>query len=137
MHQLYENYENGFVLTISQRLYARPAVIKALYHFHKRYLISYELESDNLKIFFEPLTTIDSIPHAVAEITEALDLQMIRYDTMHSTNEIRQLMVARALYTSCIEPEHEEIEPELNSDSSDWQTDSQAIFNSWAPEKAE
>ena len=136
MHKSYEEYNKGFSINISLKLYARPAVIKALYHFHDRYLISYELSGSKLTIFFEPKAVIKDIEQEVSEIMEALDLQMIRYDTMLNTKEIRQLLVARALYTTCIEPDHATVEAD-NTDSqiTDWKADSQSIFSSWSPEQ--
>ena len=136
MHNSYEEYNKGFSISISLKLYARPAVIKALYHFHNKYLISYELSGSKLTIFFEPKAVTQDIKQEVSEIMEALDLQMIRYDIMLSTKEIRQLLVARALYTTCIEPDHATIEEDKNDlQITDWKADSQSIFNSWLPEQ--
>ena len=52
---VYERTNAGFLIRISLKLYRRPAVIKALYSYHDKYLISYELTEQDLIIYFEPI----------------------------------------------------------------------------------
>ena len=133
----FERTETGFLIRIPLRLYARPAVIKALYAYREKYLICYELKESDLVVSFEPLHNgAYDLREEVSAIMMDLDFQMIRYDTMRQTKEIRELLVARALYTTCLEPEHEEPDPEeARSDS--WREDIQGIFSSWAAEETE
>ena len=134
----YERTDSGFMIPISLRLYARPAVIKALYPYREKYMISYELSDDTLDIFFDNINDSPiELEKEVAGILRDLDFQMIRFDTMNSTKEIRELLVARALYTTCIEPDHETIDLENDSSGESWQDDLQGIFSSWTSELAE
>ena len=134
---VYERTNAGFLIRISLKLYRRPAVIKALYSYHDKYLISYELTEQDLIIYFEPIKDLSfELKEEVSNILKDLDFQMIRYDTMNGTKEIRELLVARALYTTCIEPEHEELDTVVENNENSWKNDVQGIFSSWASEKA-
>ena len=105
--------------------------MKALYRFHGKYVISYETDGAFIKIFFETSATIGSIEAEVAEIMKELSFQMIRLDTAHRTRGLRELLVARSLYATCIEPERETNEVE---DTSSWHDDQERIFSSWSSE---
>jgi His-Xaa-Ser system protein HxsD len=101
----YKLIENGFCISLDLSLYARPAVMKALYKYHQKYLISFEAKKDRLYVYFESSTPLSSVDREVASILKEFNYQMIRYDTMQATNQIRQLLVARALYATCVEDE--------------------------------
>ncbi len=49
----YELIDNGFTIRLDRNLYAREAVMKALYHFHDKYIISYETDGAFINVFFE------------------------------------------------------------------------------------
>ena len=135
---IYEKTDTGFLIRISLFIYARPAVIKALYSYRETYLISYELKDNVLIVYFEPIKNIPlDLKDEVATILKDLDFQMIRYDTMNSTRGIRELLVARALYTTCIEPEHENMDFVSENNENSWKNDIQKIFSSWTSEKTE
>ena len=128
----YELITNGFTIKIDRNLYAREAVMKALYRFHVRYIISYETEGAFIKVFFETRSNIDSVDKEVAEIMQELSFQMLRLDTARRTKSIRELLVARALYATCIESERE-VSETCNAESN-WQDDQEQIFTSWSAE---
>ena len=109
--------------------------MKALYKFQDRYLISYEMEEDYLLVYFETDTEIASVESEVASILKELSFQMIRYDTMRSTRGVRELLVARALYATCIEPDRDAPAADAEGDSAPWQEDRDRIFASWSSEQ--
>ena len=128
----YELTESGFVIKLDRNLYAREAVMKALYRFHDKYVISYETDEAFIHVFFETGVGIDSVEHETAEIMKALSFQMIRLDTARRTKGIRELLVARSLYATCIEPER--VSPEIDEadQESNWRDDQSHIFASWS-----
>ena len=129
----YELTENGFVIKLDRNLYAREAVMKALYRFHEKYVISYETDGEFIHVFFETSAKINSIEQEVSEIMKELTFQMIRLDTARRTKGIRELLVARSLYASCIEPEHEIPETDnAAEEESDWREDQNRIFSGWS-----
>lgn len=131
--QSYRLIDNGFCISLNLSLYARPAVMKALYKYHQQYLISFEIEENHLVVYFESEAPIMGIEKMVASIQKELSFQMIRYDTMQATNQVRQLLVARALYATCVEDDRT-IENEADCNNSSWKEDQRNIFASWGAE---
>lgn len=124
--------ENGFSIKLDRNLYAREAVMKALYRFHDKYIISYETDGAFIHVFFETNAKIESVEHEIAEIMKELSFQMIRLDTARHTKGIRELLVARSLYATCIEPERESPETYESETESSWRNDQSHIFASWS-----
>ena len=58
---------------------------------------------------------------------------MIRTDIIRQTSHVRDLLVARSLYASCIEPEREEAGEDEETEP-DWREDQNRIFSSWESE---
>lgn len=131
----YDRIEEGFSLKLDMRLFERSAVMKALYRFHDKYVISYEIEGQYLCIDFETTNLSDSYEEDVSEIMKELSFQMIRLDTVRHTHSIRELLVARALYATCIEPERNDQRETDAIDNSDWHKDKNRIFASWFEER--
>ena len=133
--QAYRKIERGFCLSLNLSLYARPAVMKALYRYHEQFMISFEIEKDHLLVYFESPTQVMDIDGVVASIQKELSFQMIRFDTMQATNHIRELLVARALYATCIEEERIIEEESAGTTSASWEEDQRRIFSSWSAEQ--
>ena len=106
--------------------------MKALYHLHNKYVISYETDGAFIHVFFETSAKIEPIEHEIAGIMKELSFQMIRLDTARRTRGIRELLVARSLYATCIEPERENPEPDNTDSQSSWRDDQSHIFASWS-----
>lgn len=130
----YELIANGFSIKLDRNLYTREAVIKALYRFHEKYVISYETDGSFIQIFFETSSNLESVESGVKEIMKELSFQMIRIDTAHRTRGIRELLVARSLYATCIVPERESLEVGKVDQTSSWRDDQEQIFASWSAE---
>ncbi len=128
----YELTENGFAIRLDRNLYSREAVMKALYRFHDEYIISYETDGAFIHVFFETSTKIESAERETAAIMKELSFQMIRLDTARRTRGIRELLVARSLYATCIEPERDNPEPEEADRTLSWRDDQSHIFASWS-----
>ncbi len=56
---------------------------------------------------------------------------MIRLDTAHRTKGIRELLVARSLYATCIEPDRAMPESDASDSQLSWRDDQSHIFASW------
>lgn len=128
----YELIDEGFAIRLDRNLYAREAVMKAFYRFHDEYVISYETDNEFIHVFFEKNSKIEAVEDEVARIMKELSFQMIRLDTAHRTKGIRELLVARSLYATCIEPERETSKFENKESDSSWRDDQNNIFASWS-----
>lgn len=130
MHQPYEVLDGGILLKLDLTVYARQAVMKALYRIQDRYIISYERKDANLEVYLEPIQSLSAPKADIAFVLREIDFEMIRYDAMRETAHVRELLVGRALYATCVEssnPSSEQIESEDES----WREDAQRIFASW------
>lgn len=131
----YTLIDNGFCISLNLSLYARPAVMKALYRFHEQFIISFELDAERIHIYFESAEPLSNIERTVAAVYKELSFQMIRHDTMKRTSQVRQLLVARALYATCVEGERT-LDGEIpDADGAAWQDDLRSIFSSWSSEQ--
>lgn len=128
----YELTDDGFVVKLDRNLFAREAVMKALYRFHDKYIISYDTDGAFIHVFFEARTKIDSVEQEISAVMKELSFQMIRLDTAIRSRGIRELLVARALYATCIEPEHEISESDTTEEIPSWREDQDRIFASWS-----
>ena len=130
MYQPYEVFDSGFLLRLDLTVYARQAVMKALYRIQDRYIISYERKDANLEVYLESIQPLAAPKADIAFVLREIDFEMIRYDTMRETTHLRELLVGRALYATCVEssnPSSEQIEDEGDS----WREDVQRIFAGW------
>ena len=131
----YMKTENGFAIKLDLRLYDRAAFVKAFYRFHSQYIISYDVNNPYVDVYFEPIHPINDMNNEVASILRELDFQMIRVDTIRQTKGIRELLVARSLYATCIEQEKSIADPVASdNDYEDWREDQDKIFASWSEE---
>ena len=132
MPEKYWPTECGFVIELDTSIYARAAVMKALYHLQDDYIISYERDGAKLLIYFDWLNADYSSEwkKTAAQVMREINFEMIRYDTMRATSHIRELIVGRALYATCVETEHDiNVEPSSNES---WKEDALGIFKSWS-----
>ena len=130
----YDLIETGFMIKLDLKLFDREAVMKALYRFHDKYIISYETKKSFVYVYFETSDKIYSVEAEVADIMKELSFQMIRLDTARRTRGLRELLVARALYATCIEPERTTIETDPEAKKTSWKEDQDRIFLSWSAE---
>ena len=124
------------MIQLDRNLYAREAVMKALYRFHDKYIICYETDGAFIRVFFESGAEIESIKQEISAIMKELSFQVIRLDTARRTRGIRELLVALSLYASCIEPEREAYESEDTEKTPNWRDDQHRIFASWQAEES-
>lgn len=133
----YEMTEQGFVLHLDATVYARPAVMKAFYHLQKRYIISYERRGEALDVYFDwPGESAGDLSERLRGIMEELSFEMLRYDTLRETSNLRELLVGRALYATCVEMGRgdENLAREDEPEGESWTRDRARIFESWTDE---
>jgi len=129
--RFYRELGSGFEITVDLSLYARPAVMKALYRQQEKYAITYERRGKWLRVCFTPImdTTVEVASEA-AEALRRIQFEMLRYDTMRQTAHVRELLVGRALYATCVEAERVDTDVEDDGAGS-WKDDAERILESW------
>jgi His-Xaa-Ser system protein HxsD len=131
MKQFYREHASGFEMFLDLSLYARQAVMKAFYLLQGSYTIAYERRGKFLHAFFEPVKSGSADFKAEAEnALRLVQYEMLRYDTMRRTSHIRELLVGRALYATCVEVERPQAAEEVEETGS-WKDDAAHILESW------
>ena len=134
METTYTCQHNGFSLRVDMSVYSRPAVMKALYKWTDRYAIAYSRDYGQLLVEFECLNKGLCSPLIDAKnALNSLSFEMMRWDVMKRTSVIRELLVGRALYATCIETDQGDVSMDLSDDN--WESDSQEVLQSWQEEK--
>ena len=134
----YDIAEQGFVLHLDASIYARPAVMKAFYRLQDRFIISYERAGKSLDVYFDLPSKRDiDVAEEIRSIMAELSFEMIRYDTMQETTNLRELLVGRALYATCVDMGHDNtiLAETIGEENNSWLEDQQHIFESWTEER--
>lgn len=127
----------GFVLHLDMSLYSRPAVLKVLNRWTNLYAISLSRAPNNiLDVELEPLSAGDTDAKSDSEkMLNALMFEMLRMDVIDQTSNIRELLVGRALYATCIEVDKASGDTQPISTLQRWQEDDRRILASWSNER--
>lgn len=131
------NETGGFKLHLDMSLYSRPAVLKVLNRWTNQYAISLSKASTNIiTVEMEPFTSEnDDALNISNNILNALMFEMLRMDVISQTSNIRELLVGRALYATCIEVDKASGNTQPGSTLLNWQEDSRRILTSWSNER--
>lgn len=124
-------------LYLDMSVYPKAAVMKVLGRWTDRYAVMLE-RSERLHVFFQPLVgsertkELDAVGDSQAIINELLQ-ELLRLEIIAQTSGIRQLLVSRALYATCIEacPEDTQAEDLVGEPGQGWEADSRRILTSW------
>lgn len=103
------------VIHIDDRIFCVEAVLKASYLFIDKYYIKIEhSELHTIDITMEGKNGINMV-NVDKDFSNELIAQMVRYDLMKSNKAIKELILGRALYSTCIDTN----EPEEFCDDDD------------------
>ena len=116
----YINEEQNYIeLYLNEKIYNLSIIKKALYNFiDDGYFILNYADADTIiaKILLKEHTTNKEL--LVKELYNELFNESIRFDVMKQTKNIRELILGRALYSTCIDTEKNE-----NEEKNEMQTD--------------
>ncbi|MBR2786176.1 MAG: His-Xaa-Ser system protein HxsD [Clostridia bacterium] len=120
MEQFYK-IKNGFVeIEISNKIYPLVSVKKAISNFFEDAYIKLESNKDEINILLRPKENDTNLEQIVGEFYNELLRESLRYNISLETKNLRELIVGRALYTTCIDIDKEienSNEPIEHSDS--------------------
>lgn len=136
---MYEVTDSGFIVHLDMTVYARQAVMKAFYRLQDRYIISFERKEHCLDVYLDRSNPIEkeAVMDELRSIFSELNFEMLHYDTLKQTSNIRELLVGRALYASCIDMGRDSLEAPEDDDveRGGWEEDRDNIFSSWSNEE--
>ncbi len=102
----YEAKKNNIIFTINNSIYPLSVILKTAYNFTNNFYVFFDYIADDcieVQIKSKGILSDNELEKMVGEFYNELLNQNIRYDIQNKTNNLRQLILGRALYTECIE----------------------------------
>lgn len=115
-----EYYPNKAVFYLNSKIYKLSCIMKAGFNFIDDFYLFFDYENeDTIRVDFKSKESraIEEIKKIVGEFHNELLNQSIRYKVSKETKNVRELILGRALYNTCIEDEKCHVkEPEFHED---------------------
>lgn len=108
MEKLYIVRDNMAEITISKTLYPLITIKKAIANYMEDVYVKLEEDKDNIIIKLQLQENKDNLEKIVGEFYNELLRESLRYDISCETKNLRELIIARALYTTCIDVDENE-----------------------------
>jgi len=108
MNLKYEYYQSGAIFHLNSNIYELSCIMKAAYNFIDDFYLFFDYESeDTIRVDFKSKQdrTSKEVEMIIGEFHNELLNQSIRYKVSKETKNIRELILGRALYNTCIEDE--------------------------------
>lgn len=106
----YKINDNKLIFFINEKIYSLTAVMKTAYMFIDKVYIYFDYESENIikaQFTFKEVCDKPNMENVVNEFYNELLNQCLRIRIFKDTKNIRELILGRALYNTCIENEEE------------------------------
>ena len=114
MGKLYKLNGNMAEISISKELYPLITIKKAIANYLDNVYIKLEDVNNNVLLKIQLKNENYDLEKIVGEFYNELLRESLRYDIANETKNLRELIIARALYTTCIDVDGENIE-EMNT----------------------
>ena len=108
MERLYIIKDNMAEITVSNNLYPLITIKKAISNYMEDVYVKLEEEQDKIIIKIQLQGNEKELEKIIGEFYNELLRESLRYDIANETKNIRELIIARALYTTCIDVEENE-----------------------------
>lgn len=113
--------ENKIIFYLSKDIYDVKTIMKTAYNFIEEFYIILNYINDNIEVILEGKSQKNSneMEKYQGEFYNELLRQNVRYIVAQDTKNIRELVMGRALYDTCIEYEDSVQEDEINEKNAD------------------
>lgn len=108
----YEYHPNKAIFNLSSKIYELSCIMKAAYNFIDDFYVFFDYETeDTIRVDFKSKQTRSSkeVEIIIGEFCNELLNQSIRYKVSKETKNVRELILGRALYDTCIEDEKDKV----------------------------
>ena len=112
-------------IVLSKEIYPIVVVKKTLANYLSECFIKIDVEKNDIILYLKNNKPID-IEKTVLDLYNELLFELIRYDISIETKNIRELLIGRALYSTCIDVEKDNV---INEDTRDYNIDE--IATNW------
>ena len=116
--ELFEIEENRVKITLNSEIYPLVVIQKTVSNYLENMYVKLEKEDKNILVNLFLKDNKENIKELVGNFYNELLAEVLRYNIGIETKEIRELIVGRALYTTCIELDEnreEKIEDDMTS----------------------
>lgn len=97
------------IFSVDDRIFCAEAVLKASYMFLDKYYVSAEYRAEHsIIVTIEPKST-ESMADIDKKFTNELISQMVRYDLLKSNKAMKELILGRALFSTCLDTNEPEV----------------------------
>lgn len=122
------------VLHLDMCLYSRPAVLKVLNRWTNQYeIVMSRTQREAIKVVFKPLQGVKTDNKRASQmINNELVHEMLRLEIIAQTSNVRELLVGRALYATCINVDNASSDPTPAITKQTWHEDCRRFLASWS-----
>ena len=117
--KLFEIKDNQAKITLNSEIYPLVVIQKTVSNYLENMYVKLEKEDKNILVNLFLKDNKENIKELVGNFYNELLVEALRYNIGVETKEIRELIVGRALYTTCIELDEnreEKIEDDMTSE---------------------
>ena len=119
MEKMYTIDGNYAQIILSKNIYPLVSVKKALSNFLEKIYIKMDEKKDEIVIQIALQEDKEKLEEIIGELYNELLRESLRYNIAVETKNLRELIVGRALYTTCIDLEENQNEIQNNNDNQD------------------
>lgn len=109
MEKFYEIKDNYAIINLSKNIYPILAVQKAIVNYIEKIYIKLDEQENNIIIKIKPKGEYINLEEVINEFYNELLRETLRYNISKETKNLRELIVGRALYTTCIETDEKSV----------------------------
>ena len=123
-----DSKDNIINLYVDEKIYNITVIKKALFNFidDGYFKLQYSKENEiNVQIYLK--SNIENTDIFIKQIYNELLNESLRFDIMNQTKNIRELMLGRALYSTCIDTDESSEYEENSDDNNEYKIDNIAV----------
>ena len=107
---------NKAIVTIDSKVYPLSAVKKAMFYYVERVYMEAETKLNRIEITMEKKDSSIDFEAVIKEFLNDCLRESLRFEVASETKNIRELIIGRALYSSCIKIDEKIVEKEDNQE---------------------
>ena len=134
MEKFYVIQDKSAKIILGKNIYPLISVKKSLANFFDQTYAKIEENGDNIVIYIQLKDSRINIDELIGELYNEFLRESLRYEISLETKNLRELIVGRALYTTCIQLEDdqtEEREPNYKIEDNNEEYDIEEIARNW------
>ncbi len=127
MEKFYTINDNYAEISLSKDIYPLVSVKKALANFMEETYIKLSNNNDEILVQIELKENKENLEKIIGEFYNELLRESLRYNIAIETKNLRELIVGRALYTTCIDLEENQEEIDKDTEEGEYSLDEIAV----------